>query len=356
MGLGADGLSSSSYGPQEAFRALGEHTFLAVGVAAMMAFTVILIAAAYSRIIEQFPHGGGGYVVATKLLGCAPASVSGSALLVDYVLTIATSIAAAGDAIFSFLPAQYAWAKLPFEALAIVGLTTLNIRGAKESVMVLVPIFLVFLVTHVVVIVGGIAFHAAAACRPRWSTSARGYRQEDGVRSAPCGLAPPLRPGIPLGGGTHTGPSRPCPTACRSCANRACRPGSGRCSTWPRRSRSPRRGSSSATCSGTCQLEPGKTANASACWSGMTRRRLPSARPSSIVTLASEGALLVVAAQAGFIDGPRVLANMAVDSWVPHRFSALSDRLTTQNGIVLMGGTCAGGAPLHPRRGRATSS
>ena len=48
--------------------------------------------------------------------------------------------------------------------------------------------------------------------------------------------------------------------------------------------------------------------------------------------------LLVVAAQAGFIDGPRVLANMAVDSWMPHRFAALSDRLTTQNGILLMGG------------------
>src|ERR1041384_4267237 len=47
--------------------------------------------------------------------------------------------------------------------------------------------------------------------------------------------------------------------------------------------------------------------------------------------------LLVVAAQAGFVDGPRVLSNMAVDSWVPHRFAALSDRLTTQNGIFLMG-------------------
>jgi hypothetical protein len=48
--------------------------------------------------------------------------------------------------------------------------------------------------------------------------------------------------------------------------------------------------------------------------------------------------LLVVAAQAGFIDGPRVLGNMAVDSWVPHHFAALSERLTTQNGILLMGG------------------
>ena len=55
------------------------------------------------------------------------------------------------------------------------------------------------------------------------------------------------------------------------------------------------------------------------------------------VTLFSEAMLLVVAAQAGFIDGPRVLANMAVDSWVPHRFAALSERLTTQNGILLMG-------------------
>ena len=56
-----------------------------------------------------------------------------------------------------------------------------------------------------------------------------------------------------------------------------------------------------------------------------------------MITLFSEGVLLVVAAQAGFLDGPRVLANMAVDYWVPRRFAALSDRLTTQNGIVLMG-------------------
>jgi hypothetical protein len=56
-----------------------------------------------------------------------------------------------------------------------------------------------------------------------------------------------------------------------------------------------------------------------------------------VLTLLSEAMLLVVAAQAGFLDGPRVLANMAADSWVPHRFAALSDRLTTQNGILVMG-------------------
>ena len=75
---------------------------------------------------------------------------------------------------------------------------------------------------------------------------------------------------------------------------------------------------------------------------------LPFGTAMSIVTLFSEGILLVVAAQAGFLDGPRVLANMAVDHWVPRRFAALSDRLTTQNGIVLMGAASLG-ALLYTR-------
>jgi hypothetical protein len=62
----------------------------------------------------------------------------------------------------------------------------------------------------------------------------------------------------------------------------------------------------------------------------------PAGRIFVVVSLAAEAALLFVAAQAGFIDGPRVMANMANDSWLPHRFSSLSDRLTTQNGVVLI--------------------
>src|SRR5581483_284253 len=54
-------------------------------------------------------------------------------------------------------------------------------------------------------------------------------------------------------------------------------------------------------------------------------------------TLITEAALLFVAAQTGFLDGPRILSNMAIDSWMPHRFSQLSDRLVTQDGIILMG-------------------
>jgi hypothetical protein len=57
----------------------------------------------------------------------------------------------------------------------------------------------------------------------------------------------------------------------------------------------------------------------------------------AFITIFSEGALLLVAVQTGFVDGPRVMANMAVDSWFPHRFASLSVRLTMRNGIVMMG-------------------
>src|SRR3954469_10605523 len=83
VGLGADGLSSSAYGPEEAFRNLHQHTYLAVGLAGLTALTVMVISASYSQIIEAFPAGGGGYVVSTKLLGKYAGVSSGSALLVD---------------------------------------------------------------------------------------------------------------------------------------------------------------------------------------------------------------------------------------------------------------------------------
>src|ERR1700746_3797884 len=85
VGLGSDGLSSSCYGPEEAFLALGPHQYLAVFLALLTAMTVFIISASYSQTIDQFPTGGGGYVVATKFLGPAPGLVSGCALVIDYV-------------------------------------------------------------------------------------------------------------------------------------------------------------------------------------------------------------------------------------------------------------------------------
>ncbi|HET9992022.1 MAG TPA: amino acid permease, partial [Kofleriaceae bacterium] len=177
VGLGADGLSSSSYGPEEAFKAIGhwepegcyaaakavpgchfvpDHAYLAVFLAGAIAATVFIISWSYRRIIEEFPHGGGGYIVASKHLGPYVGAVSGSALLVDYVLTIAISLASGADAIFNFLPESWLPYKLASVLCVLCVLTLMNLRGVKESVTVLTPIFLVFLVTHAILIFGAI--------------------------------------------------------------------------------------------------------------------------------------------------------------------------------------------------------
>jgi amino acid permease-like protein len=333
VGLGADGLSSSSYGPEEAFRTLGPHTYLAVALALAMAATVFIISAGYSRIIAEFPHGGGGYVVATKLLGERAGVVSGSALLIDYVLTITVSIAAAGDALFSFVPLEWHVAKLPIEIGFIGLLTVLNLRGVRESVLALSPVFLVFIVTHVVLIAGSLLVRAPDL--PQTATGvASGFRDGLGVLGA-AGILLLFVHAFSLGGGTYTG--------IEAVSNGLAIMREPRVQT-ARRTMVYMSVSLAFTATGLLlcyllwQLVPveGKTMNA------VLAERLAQGRtlgaPFVWVTLFSEGALLVVAAQAGFIDGPRVLANMAVDSWLPRRFSALSDRLTTQNGILLMGG------------------
>lgn len=334
VGLGADGLSSSAYGPEAAFRTLGQHTYLAIGLALLTATTVVILSMAYSLLIEQFPYGGGGYVVATKLLGERTGLVSGCALLVDYVLTITVSVAAAGDALFSFLPLERHGMKLPVEFAIIVGLTILNIRGVRESVLVLTPVFVIFLLTHVLLIAFCVIGHT-----PEFPALATTVSHDFRGGLAALGLGGMFLLFVhaySLGGGTYTG--------IEAVSNGLMIMREPRVQT-ARRTMLYMAVSLSFTAAGLllCYLligvahEPGKTMNAvlfERLTSGFT-----AGHTTVIITLISEGAILAVAAQGGFLAGPRVLANMAIDSWVPHRFAALSDRLTTANGIVLMGVT-----------------
>jgi amino acid transporter len=338
VGLGADGLSSSAYGPDEAFRALGNHTYLAVALALATGVTVLVISVAYSQIIKRFPFGGGGYVVATELLGPKVGVVSGAALLVDYVLTISVSIASGGDAVFSFLPPGLSAWKLPLEAFAIGGLVLLNLRGIKESVSILAPIFVLFLVTHLVLILGGIGQHAAEVPRVA-SEVASGFRSGLAEVGA-LGLFAVFVRAYSMGAGTYTG--------IEAVSNGIQIMREPKVQT-ARRTMTYMAVSLSVTAAGILLLyllfhaapEPGKTMNAvllERFASGWTLFGFPSGRAFVVVALLSEALLLFVAAQAGFIDGPRVMSNMAVDSWLPHRFAQLSDRLTMQDGVLLMGG------------------
>jgi amino acid transporter len=350
VGLGADGLSSSAYGPEEAFKALGPHTYLAVALALATTLTVFLIAYAYSRIIEQFPLGGGGYVVASRLLGRRAGLASGSALVIDYMLTIAISIAAGGEAIFSLLGPEWNGArllgflplKLVVELLAVLLLIMLNLRGVKESVTILTPIFLAFLGTHAILILGVILGRIHEIPMVAHEVT-RGL--EGGLRAPPWGLGALgmvalFMRAYSMGGGTYTGIEAvsngltimrepKVDTAKRTMALMAV--------------------SLALTAGGlvaayllahTTPAE-GRTMNAVLAmgWAGkFAVGGIAVGAAFVFLTLVSEALLLLVAAQTGFIDGPRVMANMASDSFLPHRFRELSDRLTMQNGTMLMGG------------------
>ncbi len=348
VGLGADGLSSSAYGPEEAFKNLGEHTYLAVFLAAATAFTVMIIAAAYSRVIEHFPFGGGGYIVASRLLGPRLGLVSGCALIVDYVLTISISIAAGGDAVFSVLPDGGHLAnmiivglplKLHVELAGTLVLLLLNLRGVKESVTTLMPIFLTFLLTHAVIIVAGIAANLGRAHEVAHEVSAG---LSHGMSTLGFGgLALLFLRAYSLGGGTYTG--------IEAVSNGLQIMREPRVQTG-KRTMTYMALSLAATASGIVlcyllldvhYLDPDHTMNsllAAKVAGNVQLAGLPVGKWFVFIALLSEALLLFVAAQAGFIDGPRVMANMAHDSWFPHRFSALSERLTMQNGVVLMGG------------------
>lgn len=334
VGLGADGLSSSCYGPEETFRALLQYPSLALIVAFACVGTVGVICFSYRQVIELFPGGGGGYLVASKLLGPKAGVVSGSALLVDYVLTIAISVASGADAFFSLLPVEYQPWKLTAALVGIAGMTVLNLRGVRESVVIWVPIFFGFVITHGIAIAWAVGGHLGNLNDLAARTGGELAAAHNDLGFA--GVAVLLLRAFSVGAGTYTGieaVSNGLPVL------REPRVVTGK------RTMLLMGVSLAVTVFGLLvayvlvgvRPEEGKTLNA-VLFEQVTRG-WPVWLGETFVTacLVSATALLFIAAQAGFLDGPRVLANMALDRWMPARFATLSDRFVAQNGLLLMG-------------------
>ena len=334
VGLGSDPLSSSCYGPEEIMRNLQGHANLAIFVGLLTVMTIFIISTSYRQIINLFPHGGGGYIVASKLISPTTGMISGSALLIDYVLTITISISSGADAIFSFLPATWHAYKLPFAFCILLILVLLNLRGVKESVMLLTPIFVLFVLTHIVLI-GIIIFSHL----PDAKFVAERSVNEMSDTFSQLGFAGTLfllLKAYSMGAGTYTGieaVSNGIPNLREPKVHTAQR-------TMLLLSVSLAIAAFGLIVSYyllNVRFVPGKTLNAAltgqlvAGWSPWIGNSF------LYITLLSEAALLFVAAQTGFLDGPRVMANMASDNWLPRRFMLLSDRLVSQNGILLMG-------------------
>jgi amino acid transporter len=334
VGLGADGLSSANYGPEESFLSLGNHGHLAIFVALATAITIFVITTSYSQIVELFPSGGGGYLVASKLLSPILGMISGCALLIDYVLTISLSIASGADAIFSFLPLSLQPMKIVLAVAGVIILTLLNLRGVRESVAPLVPIFLLFLVTHVFAILFALGSHV-----PEIGAAAGATLVDTRAATAQLGTFGVfilVMRAYSMGAGTYTG--------IEAVSNGLPILREPRVQTAKRTMRY--MAASLAFMAAGLMIGyilfgvtkvAGKTLNAVL----MGRIAAGWGTPGFIfvlVTLLSEAVLLFVAAQTGFLDGPRVLSNMSLDRWLPSQFSLLSERLVIKNGIVLMGG------------------
>ena len=336
IGLGADGLSSANYGPEEAFLALGEHRELGLFLVIATAATVTLIAGAYAQVIELFPTGG-GYKVASQLLHPNAGVVTGAALVVDYVLTVAISIAAAVDAAFSLLPAAADALRLPVGFALVLLLTWLNLRGMKESLSLLAPVFFGFILTHGLIVLAGIGLQADGLAEVTANSARDATSMAEGLGW--FAVFAILVKAYAVGAGTYTG--------IEAVSNNVHVLAEPRVKTGKRTMAL--LAASLALMAGGIMLlyllwdvrpEPGQTLNA------VVFREILHAvpgLPSGVaaaalnVTLLLAMALLLVAANTGFLGGPAVLANLAIDRWMPHAFADLSSRLVTKIGILMIG-------------------
>jgi len=333
IGLGADGLSSANYGPQEAFRSILAHPSLALILIVAIAFTIFIIAGGYNQVIELFPSGGGGYKVCSHMLHPYAGLISGVALMMDYVLTIAISTAAASDALFSLFPYIPQDLNIPIELAFIALLCAINLRGTKESLKVLLPIFLGFVITHVAILVLGFVVHRHSL--PQMFHFAR---EDTHVAFATLGFWPALvllLKAYAMGAGTYTGLE-----AVSNNVNILAEPRI-RTGKW---SMFYMAASLSLMAGGilfmylmwNVQPHGHLTYNAILFTHILQASGLHYHAALTILMLFEVG-ILMLGANTGFLGGPAVLANMAADQWVPSQFRNLSSRLVKQNGVLAFG-------------------
>jgi amino acid transporter len=168
----SDAVSSSAYATEEVLLALtvGGTAALHLAIPAGLCIVALLfiVSVSYSQTIHAYPSGGGAYIVAKDNLGVTPGLIAAAALLIDYVLTVAVSIAAGVAAITSAVPALYGHRValgLAFILIILMG----NLRGVRESALLFgIPVYWFIFSAYLLVVaglfrslLGGLAEHEA---------------------------------------------------------------------------------------------------------------------------------------------------------------------------------------------------
>lgn len=180
----SDALSSVAYAPQELLMILliGGTAFLAFSpwIATAVVVLLIVVVLSYRQLIKAYPSGGGDYEVARVNLGEKSGVVVASALLVDYILTVAVSVASGVDNIISALPVLNTW-RVELSIGFVVLLVLVNLRGVREASRAFALPTYIFIGSIALMIVVGLARWAvgdtpsprAPASRSRPRTSRR---------------------------------------------------------------------------------------------------------------------------------------------------------------------------------------
>lgn len=167
--LSSDALSSSAYATDEILLALALAGAGALSLATPTGLAVtavlLIVITSYRQTVKAYPGGGGAYIVAHENLGQLPGLIAASSLLIDYVLTAAVSLAAGVAAVGAAIPAVREL-RVPIALAALLAITLLNLRGAKEAgTLFAIPTY-AFLVTMTLMILAGAAGVLSGNLRP----------------------------------------------------------------------------------------------------------------------------------------------------------------------------------------------
>ena len=329
--LGADSIASSVYGPEEMMRVLGEAGPGAVALALPVGICIVallaVLAISYQQTISAYPNGAGGYIVANDNLGPLLGIVAASALLIDYTLDVAVSIATGVQSITSAIPVL-APGRVWLALVALCIITLANLRGIRAAgALFSLPVHVYILATLGVLVVG--AFDMASGGLPAYTPP----ESAQAVLAQPTeavGLLLLLR-AFSSGAVALTG--------IEAISN-----GVPYFKT-PETSNARRTLVVMAVVFGTLFLgiaflagQLGVVADPSEVETVLSQvtRTLVGRGPIYVVAQASAVLLLILAADTGFADFPRLLALLAQDGYLPGAFAARGLRLSFSNGIVLI--------------------
>ncbi len=180
--LSPDALSSVAYGPEAMLAVLvlagSAQLKLSLPIGAALVVLMLSVGLGYRQVIRAYPHGGGSYIVASDSLGRQWGLLAGAGLIVDYILTVAVSVAAGVEAVTSAIPSLDS-ARVAIGLVVIVLLVAGNLRGVRDAGAAFAAPTYLFVAAIAMVVIAGLIkagshdFHPAAAA-PHRATEALG--------------------------------------------------------------------------------------------------------------------------------------------------------------------------------------